>query len=391
MKSQSAFRVLHVIASVDKAMGGPAQVLYQTLESLPLGYEMEVVSLDDPTSKPVREFPGVVHGVGPTARRYGYTPRLAGWIIQNASRFHAAVIHGLWNHASIGGWQGCYRSRLPYVVFTHGMLDPWFRRSSPGKHWLKQAFWLVQGRVLRDASEVLFTCSEEQRLASGAFFGYSYRSAVVAFGTSDAPHSGPADIAQFQAVIPALGGKPYILFLGRLHTKKGCDLLIEGFSRSVRREELQLVIAGPDQDGLSAKLRSLAAELGVGDRVHWPGMLMGAQKAGAFLGAEVFALTSHQENFGIAIAEALSYGVPVLISDQVNIWREVTEGGGGLAAPDTVEGAAELISKWESLGAIGRSSMRALARSTYEKRFTMSVASEELCTALSRAYARGMP
>lgn len=382
----AGLRVLHIIASVNRAGGGPVQGLIQGLairESW--GQQIEIVSLDAPDAPCIADFPGKVHGMGPAQRRYGYTPRLARWIAANGNRFDAAVIHGLWNHASVGGWQGCRRASLPYVLFTHGMMDPWFRKTYPLKHWAKQLFWLVQGRALRDASEVLFTCLEEKRLADGVFFGFGYRPRVVAYGAAETPASEPGDEALFQRMVPRLKGRPYLLFLSRIHEKKGCDLLIDGFARAAQRPELQLVMAGPAHGDLGERLRDQANRLGIADRVHWPGMLKGAAKAGAFRGAEAFVLTSHQENFGIAVAEALAYCRPVLISDQINIWREIESGGGGLVAPDTVEGAVRLIATWEAMTPESRTAMARAARKVYESNFTVEAAARDLTDALNRA------
>lgn len=383
----SGLRVLHVIASVDRSYGGPVQGLIQGLNiRRSWGQKIEVVTLDTPDSPAIAEFPGLAHGMGPVPRRYGYTPRLARWIAENGSRFDAAVIHGLWNHGSIGGWQGLRRARLPYVLFTHGMMDPWFRRTYPLKHWAKQVFWVVQGRVLRDASEVLFTSAEEKRLAEGVFFGYGYHPRVVAYAAAEPAPPTAEDEAAFRALVPDLAGRPYLLFLSRIHAKKGVDLLLEGFARASRRPELQLVIAGPEHGDLGNRLRAQATTLGIAERVHWPGMVKGAAKAGAFRGTEAFVLTSHQENFGIAVAEALAYGRPVLISDQINIWREI-EVGGGLVAPDTAEGAADLLSRWEAMPSEARARMGQAARAIYETNFTVEAAARDLTAALERAAA----
>lgn len=379
------FRTLHIIASVDREGGGPIQALIQTLASLPPGQEIETVSLDTPDAPWIAIFPGTVHGMGPAPSRYGYTPKLTRWIVENGHRFDAAVIHGLWNHASVGGWQGCQKSGLPYVIFTHGMMDPWFRKTYPIKHWAKQLFWLVQGRALRDASEVLFTCEEEQRLAARAFLGYRYRPRVVAFAAEDAPPPAPGDEAAFKRAVPKLGDRPYLLFISRIHEKKGCDLLIEAFARAALRAELQLVVAGPSHRDLAERLQKLAVALGIADRLHWPGMIQGAAKAGAFRGAEAFVLTSHQENFGIAVAEALAYERPVLISNQINIWREIETGGAGLVAPDTVDGAVQLLNAWEALTPKDRADMGRAARVVYVENFTVEAAARDLTSALHLA------
>ncbi len=185
---------------------------------------------------------------------------------------------------------------------------------------------------------------EEQRLAQGAFFGPGYRDEAVAYGAADCPPRPGEQRAAFRAAVPGLGERGYLLFLSRIHPKKGCDMLVEAFAGvAAQRPELDLVIAGPNQVGLRAELERQAQRLGVLERLHFPGMLAGDAKWGALQGAEAFVLPSHQENFGVVVAEAMACGRPVLISRKVNIWREVAEAGAGLVEEDTVEGTARLL------------------------------------------------
>ena len=153
---------------------------------------------------------------------------------------------------------------------------------------------------------------------------------MIAYGTRTPPSDAAALREVFLASHPSLRGRRILLFLSRIHEKKGCDLLVRAFARAaVRDPALHLVIAGPDQTGWVSALQSLAREQGVADRISWPGMLRNDMKWGAFYSAEAFVLPSHQENFGIAVAEALGCGLPALISDKVNIWREVPIRGSG--------------------------------------------------------------
>jgi glycosyltransferase involved in cell wall biosynthesis len=129
--------------------------------------------------------------------------------------------------------------------------------------------------------------------------------------------------------------------LSRIHRKKGCDLLLEAFGRVAGQADLDLVMAGPDEEGLQAVLEAQAARLGISGRVHWTGMLEGDVKWGALRAAEAFVLPSHQENFGIAVVEAMACGVPVIISDKVNIWPEIAQDKAGIVKADTAEGTYE--------------------------------------------------
>ncbi|WIW47818.1 glycosyltransferase [Bradyrhizobium sp. 62B] len=381
-------RILRVIASVNPRDGGPVEGLRSSAEMHQLrGHETEVVSLDDPDADYLKDFPFPVFGQGPRTRVYGYTPRLVPWLKLNCGRFDAAVFHGLWNFSSVGAWLGVRHKNLPYVVFPHGMLDPWFRSTYPLKHMAKQALWsLAQGRVMRDAKNVLFTSAEEQLLAKGVFRGFRYPSQVVKYGSKDLGVGAPHDRHAFLRRFPQIRGARYLLFLSRIHPKKGIDLLIRAFAaKSKLLPDCALVIAGPDQVCLQAELQRLADDLGVSDRVVWPGMLQGQAKIDAYRGAAAFVLPSHQENFGIVVAEAMSCGTPVLTTTKVNTWREVVSCGAGLVEPDTPEGIERLVEAFARLTPDQEQDMRLSARIGFERQFAMQAAADDLLRVLQNA------
>jgi len=162
---------------------------------------------------------------------------------------------------------------------------------------------------------------------------------VVSLGTSAPEGDRAAQLEIFFNRFPQLRGRRLFLFLSRIHRKKGCDLLLEAMGRlAAEHPELDLVIAGPDEEGLQPQLEAQAARLGIARRVHFTGMLEGALKWGALHAADAFVLPSHQENFGVAVVEALACEVPVLISDKVNIWPEIAKDEAGIVNPDSAEG-----------------------------------------------------
>lgn len=384
-------RILRVIASANPRGGGPIEGLKISASIMrEWGHETEVVTLDDPAADFLADFPLPVHAVGKWTRRYGYSPRLVDWISANGARFDAAVIHGLWMYPSVGGRRGLRRADVPYVVFTHGMMDPWFRKKYPLKHVAKQAYWsLFEGKVLRDAEHVLFTTEEERLLAATAFRGPGYREKVVAYGAASPPAVDRADIAHFRNLIPELGDKPYFLFLSRIHPKKGCDLLIDAYAKVAGQAGTpDLVIAGPASDDLKAELQAQASALNVAERIHWPGMLAGKVKYGAYSGAEAFVLPSHQENFGIVVAEALACACPVLISNKVNIWREVVEGGAGLVDADTSAGTERMLQHFLALAPEERDAMKRAGRRLFDSRFTAEAAAGDLLRVLEQVRRR---
>jgi glycosyltransferase involved in cell wall biosynthesis len=352
-----------------------------------LGHDVEVVTLDDPSQDYVSGYSLPVRALGPSLGTYGYNPRLTGWLRNHASRFDAVLVHGLWQYHGFGAWRALRGSRIPYYVFPHGMLDPWFKTTYPLKHLKKQLYWpWADYRLLRDARAVLFTSEEERRLARQSFSRYDAREVVVDYGTSAPPADADRLRQAFFSQHPQLRGKRLLLFLGRIHPKKGCDLLIEAFARAaVADQPLHLVLAGPDQTGWVSSLRSLAATAGVADRVAFLGMLQGDIKWGAVYASEAFALPSHQENFGIAVAESLGCALPVLISDKVNIWREVEADQAGIVNPDSLEGTERSLRTWLAMSESARTGMRERARSCFERRFTAEAMARSLLGVLKEA------
>ena len=375
-------RLLNVIRSVDPVHGGPAEGLRQSvMASRLLGHSEEVVTLDAPGAAWVRDFPVTTYALGPASGNFGYAAGLVPWLKANASAYDAVVVHGLWQYQSLAVWRALRGGPVPYFVYPHGMLDPWFRQAYPLKHLKKAIYWsLIERRVLRDAGAVLFTASEEARLAMHTFTPCEINPAVVGYGVAlaDAARQVSADVF-FQAW-PETRGRRIVLFLGRLHPKKGGDLLIDAFAKVLESQPLlHLVMAGPDDGaGTRAALQAQAARLGMAERVTFTGMLSGDLKWSALQAAEVFVLPSHQENFGIAVVEALAMGVPVLISDKVNIWREIVADEAGMAEADTPDGTTKLLRRWLALDTQARLQMKLQAAGCYQRHFHMSAAAQRL-------------
>ncbi|MDE1183026.1 glycosyltransferase [Paraburkholderia sp.] len=385
-------KILHLLSTLDPRAGGPIEGVRQSgVAMAALGHQIEVACLDAPDAPFIGEFPLTVHALGPSRNYYGYSDRYVPWLRAESARFDAVIVHGLWQYHGFGAWRALRRADVPYYVYTHGMLDPWFKQSAPLKHLKKWLYWpWAEYRVLRDAAAVIFTTEEERLLARQSFWLYRVEERVVPFGARPPPPNADAMRDAFFAEWPALRGKRIVLFLGRIHKKKGCDLLIRAFADyATRCPDAHLMIAGPDSVGWQASLMTLAQACGVGHQVSWPGMLEGELKWGAFYAADVFALPSHQENFGVAVAEALGCGLPVLISDKVNVWREVSQDGAGFVADDSVAGTLQLLEGWRSLDDESRLQMRRQARRTFDARFGIMGMVESLTALLQARHVNG--
>jgi len=380
-------RILHVIASIDPATGGPVEGLRQRCTIYRAsGHEVEVASLDAPELVQRWNFPAKLVGLGPGWGKYRYSRHAVPWLKANLSRFDVVFVNGIWNYNTLAAYRALAGTRIPWAIFPHGMLDPYFKQRFPLKHIKKSIYWhLILRRILREASAVLFTSEEERVLARESFSRYRVCEAVVPYGTFGPNCEMGAARAEFLARWPELGGRRLAISLGRIHPKKGTDLLIEAFAETLGKDAAwQLAIAGPDQIGWRKELEALAERLGVAARITWTGSLEGTLKWGAFAASEVFVLPSHQENFGIVVAEALACGLPVIVSDKVNIWREVVSGRAGLVGADTIEGTKSSLRGWAALSAEEIAALRVRARKCFEEEFDFNRTSKKVMENVER-------
>jgi glycosyltransferase involved in cell wall biosynthesis len=387
-------RILRCIHSLNPRIGGPGEGIRQVSSVLQKqGHNIDVVCLDDPESSWLEEESFSVHALGPVANAYGYTKKLIPWFQSNYSHYDCVIVHGLWQYTSFGAWRALRKTNLPYYVYPHGMLDPWFKKTYPLKHLKKCLYWpWAEYRVLKDARAVLFTCDEERILARQSFKPYRCREEVVHYGTALPAGNAEKQMNIFFKKYPQLKGKRILLYLGRIHEKKGIDILIQAFAQLKSdndipvANDIHLVIAGPcaDQNYLqSLKNQALNFEPKIADHIIWTGMLKDDFKWGAYHSADAFILPSHQENFGIAVVEALATGTPVLISDKINIWREIYELNAGFIEKDTLTGCEKLLSRWLAAEASEMIDISKNARLCFLEKFEVIHAAESLMSILN--------
>ena len=378
--------ILHIVTDSNPRSGGVIEAARAfALAWARDGHRQDLLTLDAPGEVFLTDYPGKIFALGPPRNRmpwniYRFSPKMVPWLKAHAQDYDAIIVSGLWRYQARGAWRALAGSKIPYLVFPHGMLDPWFENKYPLKHRLKQmSWWFAEGPLLASARAVLFTNEEERQRSKGAFWPYKVNAGIANLGIS-APVGDPdTQRRAFRAAVPALGDRPFLLYLSRIHEKKGCDLLVEAFARVAHQQPgVDLVIAGPDQTGLTSVLKEQAAGRGVAGRIHFPGMMTGDAKIGAFREADAFVLPSHQENFGIVVVEALAVGTPVLISNQVYIWPEIVADEAGLVEPDTVEGTHRLLHRWFNLSESDRARLCKQATHSFKNRFDIKQAAQYL-------------
>jgi glycosyltransferase involved in cell wall biosynthesis len=342
----SGIKVLHVISGIDPRGGGPAEALRglataQAAAGLNVRVLATFAAGDDLGFSAVLEARGVaVRLVGPCRGRLARHPDLVAATGQAVAAADVVHVHALWEEVQHQAARAARLSSKPYLMRPCGLLDPWSLRQSRLKK-LLYLYWRLR-RNLNAATALHFTSRAER---DGTTRLRLRPPAIVepnGIDVSEYANLPPRGAFRQRWDIPA--GKPVVLFLGRLHPKKGLDLLLPAFAR-LSGDSL-LVVAGPGEEGYRLRLKEESSRLGIAGRVVFTDMLLGSDKLAAFADADLFVLPSYQENFGIAVAEAMAAGLPVVISDRVNIHAEVTAAGaGGVVPTDTAALAAELA-RW---------------------------------------------
>jgi glycosyltransferase involved in cell wall biosynthesis len=411
MKKHLSMKVLHVVSSMDPKHGGVSQAIKSIINSISAsGVHNEIVCLDRHDAPHLTDSEIVIHALNEGQGPWRYNSRLKNWLLANLSYFDVVIMHGLWQYPGYAVRRalkslasGSSVITLPKLfVMPHGMLDPYFQRAAGRK--LKairnQLYWkLVESKLVNESDGVLFTCQEELSLATMGFKPYSPANTMVVGMVVEPP---PLFLDKmrdrFNEACLGINNAPYLLFISRIDEKKGVDNLINAYLNVLKKTEEnteniplagllpKLVIAGPGLDTPFGK--KMKAIVDTNRELHqmiiFPGMLTGDAKWGAFYGCDAFILPSHQENFGIAVVEALACGKPVLISDQVNIWREINEAGGCYVSGDTLPGTEKLLEFWIRASYKQRQAMGRNALYAYKNTFSMKSTAVKILDALNK-------
>jgi glycosyltransferase involved in cell wall biosynthesis len=339
--------ILHAISSIDPRTGGPAEALRGlVLSQVNAGLSVRIVATWKKSDQlSFRDWflgQGIpLELVGPCWAPLRWHPRLFSVLRKEISWCDIIHIHGLWEEIHHKAARIAWNTSKPYLFRPCGMLDPWSLAQSR----IKKALYL-EWRLRTDlnrAAGLHFTSLPEHRLTHSLHL--CPPAIVEPNGLSLEEFANLPPRGLFRANRGVDSDRLLLLFMGRLHPKKGLELLIPALAR-LKAFPVDLVIAGPDPDGYADRLKSTIGRLQLGDRVRFVGMLQGIEKQSALVDADLFVLPSYQENFGNAVIEALASGTPVLISDQVNIHEEIRTAEVGGIVPLSIEALATELTRW---------------------------------------------
>ncbi|MDP2525781.1 glycosyltransferase [Maribacter dokdonensis] len=391
-------KVLNVITSMDPIYGGMCQGIRNSIGYLDQNEIIsEVVCLDEPDAEYLDNDNFKIFALGGKATPWAYSKNLLPWLTKNITNYQVIIVHGLWQYQgyavrkALNKIKGKKKGSPKFFVMTHGMMDPYFQKAPERR--LKAirnlVFWnIMEKKTMNNANGILFTCEEELLLARKTFKGYNPKKELnIGYGILPPPKKNLNDISSFKKRHAILPDEEYMLFLSRLHHKKGLLNLLNAYSKGLKEDIKlpKLILAGPGiESEFGQQLYTLVENNShLKQQVKFIGMISGAEKWASFYGAKAFILPSHQENFGIAVVEALACKCPVIISDKVNIWREIEKGNGGIVSEDTEPATFEALKKYSSLSHTEITKMKESAFNVYIDNFTMEKTSQQYINAIT--------
>jgi glycosyltransferase involved in cell wall biosynthesis len=294
-------KLIEVVPAISEDAGGPSYSVVRLTESLAeRGCDVTLAALEwGPLSRRpifVKTFP-----VAAGPRRLGRSPAMARWLTLQARTGEMVLFHNhsLWMMPNVYPGLIARRHAVSYVVSPRGTLSNWAINSGSV---VKRLFWpLVQRPSLAALS--CWHATSDAEYSDIRACGFRQPVAVIPNGVDlpDLPAKERSDVRT-------------LLFLGRIHPIKGLDVLLRAWRATQQRfGEWRLIIAGPDNDGHLARVQTLASDLKL-ERVYFVGPLYGRDKWLAYGNSDLFVLPTHSENFGLAVAEALAAGTPVIVT-----------------------------------------------------------------------------
>ena len=336
-------RILHVIPTISARYGGPAKACGEMSMALTdLGHQVEIFTTN------YDGFGGYIEpGVAPLSDKrsditvhtfpvdvppdyFRVSRPLAKALNETLPAVDVLHVHSLYLFTTLASGFFAHRHNVPLILRPHGTLNPFIFPRHRGRKFMVE--WLYQNRMLKRVAAVHYTTEEERTLAKP--YTFNRPGFVVPLGLNIDDYRPLPPRGTFRTRYPETRDKAILLFLGRINFKKGLDVLAKAFGAVARqRDDVHLVIAGPDNDELKPKVEAWLKAEGVIDKTTFTGMLVRDAKLAAFHDADLFVLPSFSENFGIAVIEAMACGLPVLISDNVNIHHEIKKSGAGMVEP----------------------------------------------------------
>jgi glycosyltransferase involved in cell wall biosynthesis len=368
-------KILRIIDSMSPAIGGPSEGIRNIIpEMAKHGITNEVVCFDDPLEPFIVASTFKIHALGKGFSKWSYNKFFENWLEKNYANYNLIIIHGLWLYQTYAVYRLINKienknSSQKFFGMPHGMLDPYFQyaKTRKIKAFRNYIYWhLIESKYIKSLDGVLFTSDIELQNARKTFSNYQPKKEIMcSYGINDLSNT----------TIKNETGN-YLLFLGRIDSKKGIDLIIKAYEKLVNSSSIelpQLIITGSihDKDYFNYCTEIATKNKKLKDKISFRNFVQGEEKIEIINNCKALILPSHQENFGISVAEALSFGKPVLISNKVNIHEIILRENCGFVEENSVEGCIKLITSFVSLTPPQMNEMNLNAKQAFKRNFSI--------------------
>ncbi len=380
-------KLLRIISSMDPSTGGPPMGISYVNEALKgIGIDTTIVCLDDPNAEFIQKSALNLIALGKSKGPWQFNAALGQWLNINLKNYDVSIVHGLWlytSFSSIRAFKKLIRanSEIQYKIFLmpHGMLDPYFqnwahRGIKPLRNFL---YWhFIEKYNVKNYSGLFFTSELELNLARDTFNGYKPQNEyMVGYGLK---------IPAIDKVknIPKLK-EDYFLFLGRIHPKKGIEILLNAYEKIIAENQIilpSLLIAGP---GWNSKYgedlkKKILSNVHLKNKIILKDALTGTEKWQYLKQAKALILYSYQENFGLVVAESLGMATPVIVSKAVNIYELIDNYMAGFSGELNLNELVNILRNFQSLSLNEYVQMKENARKLYDNQFEPNTYSQRL-------------
>ena len=336
-------KILHVIANLASRYGGPPKACFEMARATAqLGHDISIYTTNQdgqtqlrvPIRKTVyKDNVKIRYFPIQTPRFWGYSFPLARELQKRIWSFDIVHIHSLYLFHNMISGHYCRKYNIPYLIRPHGTLDPYIYK----RHRFRKSIMelLFERKNFKYSHAINFATEEEMKLASDSPLMLKSKGIVVPLGLDLTEYENLPEYGKFRSKYPGISRNKIVLFFSRINFIKGLEVLTRAFSKVTDfRADVHLVIAGPDNEGFGNKVKKwLADRKNIRIVRHSQDCFRVRDKLSILRDSDIFVLPSYSENFGISVIEAMACGLPVIISDRVNIWREVLHSGAGKVIP----------------------------------------------------------
>ena len=375
-------KILRLMTTIDPKFGGPNHtVIASSLALSKQGFKVDMLTSDRKNSNFFKSKKIRIINKGPSMLgQFGLSLKYTLWLLKHRREYDAFIVHGIWMYPSL---LARILLKKKYFTFIHGFLDPFFRLNLIKKI-KKQIYWyLIEKKNLLLSRSVILTSEEEKKLLNNTFVNTSgIKKTVLRYGINQPRFNKTKALKYFYKKFPNLKNERFLLFLGRFHEKKGCDILIKAIKKlSDQNINFKFLLAGPNSE-YKKKIMNLSDHYGLKTNVFWSDMIQNNLKWGAISASIGMVLPSHGENFGVALVESLSCSRPVLTTNKVNIYLEILKFKSGYVSKDEINDYAKILKQFSKLKKNQLLKLNKNANKCFKSNFDLSSKENSLATYL---------